>query len=76
MEGWKDHGPNKSSDELYTHHDRLVIPRLAQDPCILLFTACHIMLAIKLATPVGNFVKRFLEGTSVSCWFENSFLQL
>jgi hypothetical protein len=38
---WKGHGLNKSSDGLYTHHDRLVIPRLAQDLCILMLIECH-----------------------------------
>jgi hypothetical protein len=37
---WKGHGLNKSSDGLYTHHDRLVIPRPAQDLCILMLTEC------------------------------------
>ena len=46
---WKGHGLKKLSDGLYTHQDRLVIPRLAQDLCILLLTECHIMLAMKLA---------------------------
>jgi xanthine/uracil permease len=31
------------------------------------------MLAIKLATHVGNFVKRFLEGTCVSYWIGKLF---
>jgi hypothetical protein len=37
---WKGHGLNKSSDGLYTHHDRLVIPRPAQDLCILMLIEC------------------------------------
>ena len=38
---WKGHaGLIKSSDGLYTYHDRLVIPRLAQDLCILLLIEC------------------------------------
>ena len=38
---WKGHGLNKSLDGVYTHHDRLVIPRPAQDLYILLLTECH-----------------------------------
>ncbi len=37
---WKGHGVIKSSDGLYTYHDRLVILRMAQDLCILLLTEC------------------------------------
>ena len=59
---WKGHGVIKSFDGLYTYNDRLDIPRMAQDLCILLLTECNLMLAIKLAKSVGNFVKRFLEG--------------
>jgi len=56
---WKGRGLNNSSDKLYTHHDRLVIPCLTRDLCILLLTEYHIMLAIKLVKPIGNFEKRF-----------------
>ena len=35
---WKSHGLVKSFDGLYTYHDRLVIPRPAQDLRILLLT--------------------------------------
>ena len=38
---WKGHGLIKSSDGLYTYHDRLVIHRPAQDLYILLLTKCH-----------------------------------
>ena len=38
---WKGHGLIKSSDGLYTYHDRLVIPRPAQDLRILLLTVYH-----------------------------------
>jgi hypothetical protein len=38
---WKGHGLNKSSDGVYTHHDRLVIPRPAQDLYILMLIECH-----------------------------------
>jgi hypothetical protein len=31
------------------------------------------MLAIKLATPIGIFVKRFLEGTFLYCWVAKLF---
>jgi len=37
----KGHGLIKSSDGLYTYHDRLVIPRLAQDLRILLLADYH-----------------------------------
>ena len=46
---------------------------MAQDLCILMFIECHIMLAITLATPVGNFVKTYLEGTLVYCWIAKLF---
>ena len=38
---WKGHGMLKLSDGLYTYHDRLVIPRPAQDLRILLLTEYH-----------------------------------
>ena len=38
---WKGHGLIMSSDGLYTYHDRLVIPRQAQDLRILLLTEYH-----------------------------------
>jgi len=38
---WKGHGPIKSSNGLYTYHDRLVMPRPTQDLCILLLTEYH-----------------------------------
>jgi hypothetical protein len=38
---WKGHGLIKSSDGLYTYHDRLVIPRPGQDLRILLLTKYH-----------------------------------
>ncbi len=44
---WKGNGLIKSSDSLYSYHDRLVIPRLAQDMCILLLTECSYNVAIK-----------------------------
>jgi hypothetical protein len=37
----KSHGLVKSSNGLYTYHDRFVIPRPAQDPRILLLTEYH-----------------------------------
>ena len=48
MARWKGHGLNMSLDGSYTHHNRLVIPRLSQDLCILLFIECHLMLAISI----------------------------
>ena len=41
---WKGHGLNKSSNGLYTHHDRLVMQCLVQEMFILLLTKCHIMI--------------------------------
>ncbi len=38
---WKSHGLVKSSNGLYTYHDRLVIPRPTQDLRILLLTEYH-----------------------------------
>ena len=38
---WKGHGLIKSYDGSYTYHDRLVIPRLAQDLRILLLNEYH-----------------------------------
>ena len=38
---WKSHGFVKSIEGLYTYHDRLVIPRPAQDLRILLLTEYH-----------------------------------
>ena len=38
---WKSHGLVKSSNGLYTYHDKIVIPRPAQDLCFLLLTEYH-----------------------------------
>ncbi len=38
---WKDHGLMNSSNGLYTYHDRLFIPRPAQDLRILLLCEYH-----------------------------------
>ena len=63
---WKSHGLVKSSNGLYTYHDRLVIPRLAQDLRILLLTEYH----NNVGHPnwrrlLANLLKRFLVRTYV-----------
>ena len=57
---WKGHGLNKSSDGLYTHHDRLVIPRLAQDMCILVLTEC----CYNVGEQIGNACWQLWENVS------------
>jgi len=53
---------NYSSDGLYTHHDRLVIPRLAQYVCILLLLKCHIRLAITIVNAYWQLCENVSEG--------------
>ena len=65
---WKGHELNKSSDGLYTHHNRLLIPRLAQDLCILLLTECHMMIGHQMVNACWQICETFLEGTFVYCW--------
>ncbi len=76
---WKGHGLNKSSDGLYTHHVRLVIPRLAQDLCIALLIDCRVMIVHQIGNNAcwqlcANL--RFLRERLYLVGLECSFLQI
>jgi hypothetical protein len=74
---WEGHGLIKSFDGLYTYHDRLVIPRPAQDLCILLLTECSYNVGHqnwqRLLTTLW---KRFLRERVYIVGLQGSFLQL
>ena len=74
---WKGHGLNKSSDGLYTHHDRLIIPRLAQDLCIFLLAECHKMIVHQIDNACWQLCETFFWKERVHLdGSERSFLQL
>ena len=74
---WKGHGLIKSSDGLYTYHDRLVIPRLSQDLCILLLTKCSYNVGHQnWQRLLTSLLKRFLRERVYIVGLQGSFLQL
>ena len=74
---WKGYGLIKSSDGLYTYHDRLVIPRLAQDMCILLLTKCSYNVGHQnWQRMLTTLLKRFLRERVYIVGLQSSFLQL